>query len=53
MPVDLCATLDRAVVPFTIACGDCFFCNKHLYLLRYESNSNAKQDGCIKVVMTP
>ncbi|RXE46761.1 zinc-dependent alcohol dehydrogenase [Chromohalobacter israelensis] len=32
---------DRVVVPFTIACGDCFFCNKHLYSLCDESNPNA------------
>lgn len=32
---------DRVVVPFTIACGDCFFCNKHLFSLCDESNPNA------------
>ena len=32
---------DRVVVLFTIACGDCFFCNKHLYSLCDESNPNA------------
>src|SRR6187551_281100 len=24
---------DRVVVPFTIACGNCFFCNKQFYSL--------------------
>ena len=32
---------DRVVVPFTIACGSCFFCNKSLYSLCDESNPNA------------
>jgi len=34
---------DRVVVPFTIACGSCFFCNKSLYSLCDESNPNANQ----------
>ena len=34
---------DRVVVPFTISCGSCFFCNKHLYSLCDESNPNADQ----------
>lgn len=34
---------DRVVVPFTIACGSCFFCNKSLYSLCDESNPNADQ----------
>lgn len=29
---------DRVVVPFTIACGDCYFCSKHLYSLCDTSN---------------
>ena len=31
---------DRVVVPFTISCGSCFFCNKHLYSSCDESNRN-------------
>lgn len=33
---------DRVVVPFTIACGDCFFCSRQLYSLCDTSNPNAK-----------
>lgn len=29
---------DRVVVPFTISCGHCFFCNKSLFSLCDESN---------------
>jgi threonine dehydrogenase-like Zn-dependent dehydrogenase len=32
---------DRVVVPFTIACGGCFFCHKHLWSLCDNSNPNA------------
>jgi len=32
---------DRVVVPFTISCGDCFFCKKELYALCDRSNPNA------------
>src|SRR5918912_833519 len=32
---------DRVVVPFTIACGHCFFCQKHLWSLCDNSNPNA------------
>lgn len=32
---------DRVVVPFTIACGDCFFCEKDFYSLCDNSNPNA------------
>ena len=32
---------DRIVVPFTIACGGCFFCNKDLWSLCDNSNPNA------------
>ncbi|MBA2378045.1 MAG: glutathione-dependent formaldehyde dehydrogenase [Blastocatellia bacterium] len=32
---------DRVVVPFCIACGDCFFCNKELYSCCDNSNPNA------------
>ena len=31
---------DRVVVPFTIACGGCFFCNKQLWSLCDNSNPN-------------
>jgi threonine dehydrogenase-like Zn-dependent dehydrogenase len=34
---------DRVVVPFTISCGSCFFCERHLYSLCDESNPNADQ----------
>ncbi len=33
---------DRVVVPFTLSCGSCFFCNKELYSLCDESNPNAE-----------
>ncbi|MDF5727526.1 MAG: glutathione-dependent formaldehyde dehydrogenase [Rhizonema sp. PD38] len=32
---------DRVVVPFTISCGSCFFCNKDLWSLCDNSNPNA------------
>jgi threonine dehydrogenase-like Zn-dependent dehydrogenase len=32
---------DRVVVPFTIACGHCFFCQKELWSLCDNSNPNA------------
>jgi|RhiMetdeSRZDD1v2_1073273.scaffolds.fasta_scaffold02558_22 threonine dehydrogenase-like Zn-dependent dehydrogenase len=32
---------DRVVVPFTIACGRCFFCERHLWSLCDNSNPNA------------
>ena len=32
---------DRVVVPFTIACGDCFFCQKTFYSCCDRSNPNA------------
>jgi threonine dehydrogenase-like Zn-dependent dehydrogenase len=32
---------DRVVVPFTIACGGCFFCKKQLWSLCDNSNPNA------------
>jgi threonine dehydrogenase-like Zn-dependent dehydrogenase len=32
---------DRVVVPFTIACGSCFFCNSNLWSLCDNSNPNA------------
>src|SRR6478609_4180711 len=33
---------DRVVVPFTIACGECFFCKKQLFSLCDRSNPNAE-----------
>src|SRR5438067_9534824 len=32
---------DRVVVPFTIACGRCFFCRQQLWSLCDDSNPNA------------
>jgi threonine dehydrogenase-like Zn-dependent dehydrogenase len=32
---------DRVVVPFTIACGNCFFCSRKLWSLCDNSNPNA------------
>ena len=32
---------DRVVIPFTIACGNCFFCQKTLWSLCDNSNPNA------------
>ena len=34
----------RVVVPFTIACGSCFFCEKHQFSACDNSNPVAKQD---------
>jgi len=31
---------DRVVVPFTISCGDCFFCNKQLFSACETTNPN-------------
>lgn len=33
---------DRVVVPFTISCGECFFCRKELFSLCERSNPNAE-----------
>ncbi|HEY3278031.1 MAG TPA: zinc-dependent alcohol dehydrogenase [Syntrophorhabdaceae bacterium] len=33
---------DRVVVPFTISCGECFFCRKGLFSLCDNSNPNAE-----------
>jgi threonine dehydrogenase-like Zn-dependent dehydrogenase len=33
---------DRIVVPFTICCGECFFCKKELWSLCDNSNPNAE-----------
>ena len=32
---------DRVVVPFSISCGTCFFCNRDLWSLCDNSNPNA------------
>jgi threonine dehydrogenase-like Zn-dependent dehydrogenase len=32
---------DRVIIPFTIACGSCFFCNRNLSSLCDNSNPNA------------
>ena len=32
---------DRVIIPFTIACGDCFFCKRQLWSLCDNSNPNA------------
>ncbi|HEV3486643.1 MAG TPA: alcohol dehydrogenase catalytic domain-containing protein, partial [Vicinamibacterales bacterium] len=32
---------DRVVVPFTISCGNCFFCRRELWSLCDNSNPNA------------
>ena len=34
---------DRVVVPFTISCGECFFCKRGFYSGCERSNPNAKQ----------
>jgi threonine dehydrogenase-like Zn-dependent dehydrogenase len=35
----------RVVVPFTISCGSCFFCERHQYSACDNSNPVAKQDA--------
>jgi len=50
---------DRVVVPFAIACGHCFFCQRELWSLCDNSNPTGyrmfrdKEDECIKVVLRP
>ena len=34
---------DRVVVPFTLACGECFFCQRQLYSMCDRSNRNAEK----------
>lgn len=34
---------DRVVVPFTISCGNCFFCSRDLYSLCDNSNPNSNE----------
>lgn len=41
---DKLAKGDRVVIPFTIACGNCFFCNKELWSCCDNSNPPDKQD---------
>ena len=36
---------DRVVVPFTIACGRCFFCDRQLWSACDNSNPNAWMAG--------
>lgn len=36
---------DRVVVPFPIACGNCFFCQEQLYSVCENSNPNAAIAG--------
>ncbi len=36
---------DRVVVPFTIACGECFFCKKGFFSGCERSNPNHKDGG--------
>ena len=40
--VERLARGDRVVIPFVIACGDCFFCKKGLYSGCERTNPNAK-----------
>lgn len=41
--VEKLAVGDRVVVPFTIACGNCFFCQKDLWSLCDNTNPDAKK----------
>lgn len=41
--VETLAIGDRVVVPFTIACGNCFFCQKDLWSLCDNTNPDAKK----------
>lgn len=34
---------DRVVVPFTISCGNCFYCRQQLYAMCDNSNPNARR----------
>ena len=34
---------DRVVVPFTLSCGECFFCQRQLYSMCDRSNRNAEK----------
>ena len=35
---------DRVVIPFTISCGECFFCKRELWSLCDNTNPNARQN---------
>ena len=39
---------DRVVVPFTIACGHCLFCEQHLWSLCDNSNPNGPDGRCFR-----
>src|SRR5207249_12076816 len=41
LPISRLKVGDRVVVPFTIACGRCFFCERQLWSLCDNSNPNA------------
>jgi threonine dehydrogenase-like Zn-dependent dehydrogenase len=43
----------RVVVPFTISCGKCFFCEKQLYSACDNSNPVEKQDAPRRSTATP
>jgi threonine dehydrogenase-like Zn-dependent dehydrogenase len=38
---------DRVVIPFTISCGSCFFCQKKLYSCCDNSNPNAEKTALL------
>ena len=38
---------DRVVVPFTISCGSCFFCDRQLFSLCDETNRDAEKAAAI------
>lgn len=38
---------DRVVIPFTISCGHCYFCERQLWSLCDESNPNAEEAAAI------
>ena len=38
---------DRIVVPFTISCGECFFCQKQMFSLCERSNPNASEAATV------
>lgn len=44
---------DRVVVPFNIACGDCFFCNKTLYSACDRSNTHEGRELSTKAMGYP
>jgi threonine dehydrogenase-like Zn-dependent dehydrogenase len=44
---------DRVVVPFTISCGECFFCKRGFYSGCERSNPNAKDAEKLWVIRRP